>query len=138
MSKSTVSNVRPRVQIFFDPATALTQQHFRDECDVNFIMSKYSSTSLLNHSEHFQGNYGDFTDVQDYQTSLNEVMKAQEMFMSLPSRVRNRFANDPSEFLDFVGREENREEMKSLGLLKEVPVIEAKNAVENGAADGST
>lgn len=116
--------IRPRVQVDFSDDPGMTQQHFKDEANVNHIMAKYGASRLLEHYSQFQGNYGDFTEVQDYQTSLNEVIKAQDMFMSLPSEVRTRFGNDPAQFLDFVGREENRSEMKKLGLLREDVVVQ--------------
>lgn len=108
-----------RVQIFFDKPT-MTKQAFRDECNVNTIMRKYQKTGLLPHVDAHKGFYGDFTDVQDYQTSLNQVMAANDMFGSLPSSLRARFGNDPAQFLHFVGNPANRDEMRSLGLLKEV------------------
>lgn len=123
MAKSS-KVIRPRVQVDFSDDPGMTQQHFREETNVNHIMAKYGASRLLEHYAQFQGNYGDFTDVQDYQTSLNEVIKAQDMFMSLPSEVRTRFGNDPAQFLDFVGREENRSEMKKMGLLREDVVIQ--------------
>lgn len=129
MAKSS-KVIRPRVQVDFSDDPGLTQQHFRDEANVNHIMAKYGASRLLEHYSQFQGNYGDFTDVQDYQTSLNEVIKAQDMFMSLPSEVRNRFGNDPAQFLDFVGREENRPEMQRMGLLREDIVVQP--VVESG------
>nr|QJB20248.1 MAG: internal scaffolding protein [Microvirus sp.] len=127
MSKSQDMNDKRRFQIFFNDDECMTQQHFRDECDVNTIMLKYGASRLLEHYGQFQGNYGDFTEVQDYQTSLNEVIKAEEMFMSLPSQLRSRFENDPSQFLSFVSDEANRSEMQSLGLLK--PDVQAPNYV---------
>lgn len=119
MSKINSDRLRPRVQIFFDGA-GVTQQHFKEECNVNNIMAKYGASRLLQHFSQFQGNYGDFTNVQDYQTSMNQLIAAQDMFMSLPSQLRNRFNNDPGEFLAFVSNADNRDEMKTLGLLKEV------------------
>lgn len=132
---TSVKFVRPRVQVFFDDDPGVTKQAFRDESNVNNIMAKYGASRLLQHYGQFQGNYGDFTNVQDYQTSLNEIIKAQDMFMTLPSEIRNRFANDPAEFLAFVGDESNRDEMKRMGLLREevqasvyVPVDSAVSA----------
>lgn len=119
MSKVQVSDrLRPRVQIFF-PTNGRTQQHFKEECNVNHIMAKYGASRLLEHYGQFKGNYGDFTNVQDYQTSMNQIIAANDMFMSLPSKIRNRFSNDPAQFLAFVSNEANRDEMKSLGLLKD-------------------
>lgn len=112
---------RKRVQVHFDDP-GLTKQAFRDECNVNTIMAKYQKTGLLPHVDVHKGRYGDFTNVQDYQSSLNQVMAAQDMFNSLPSSIRVRFSNDPAEFLRFVDNPSNLDEMRSLGLLpSEIP-----------------
>lgn len=95
-----------------------TKQSFKDECDVNNIMRKYQQTGLLNHVNRFRGDYADYTGVQDYQASLNQVLAANEAFSSLPSKLRARFGNDPALFLDFVGDPDNRDEMERLGLLR--------------------
>lgn len=95
---------------------SLTKQSFKEECDVNNILKKFAKTGLIEHVNRFSGDYGNYTSVQDYQTSLNQIMSANEMFESLPSKVRARFGNNPAEFLDFVGNPENIQEMISLGL----------------------
>lgn len=119
MDKNTKIIVkRKRVQVHF-PEQTLTKQAFRDECNVNTIMQKYQKTGLLPHVNAHKGFYGDFTDVQDYQTSLNQVMAAQDMFSELPSSIRIQFDNDPAKFLHFVGDPENRDQMREMGLLRE-------------------
>jgi hypothetical protein len=39
------------------------------------------------------------------------------MFEDLPSSIRSRFENQPSQFLDFVHDENNLQEMQQMGLL---------------------
>lgn len=114
---------RDRVQVLFD-SPSLTQQNFKDECDVNRILSKYGVEQIVAHRSMYNGQYGDFSGVPDYQTALNSVLKANDMFMSLPAHVRARFDNDPGSFLSFVDDEKNRDEMVKLGLIEpqEVPV----------------
>lgn len=131
MSKSKLLANRGRVQVFFDESDDVTQQHFASECDVNNIMARYGASRILQHFGQYKGNYGDFTDVQDYQTSMNQIVQAQDMFMSLPSKIRNRFGNDPSQFLDFVSDPLNKDEMRSLGLLKDVVSKEAPEPLKS-------
>lgn len=107
---------RDRVQSEND-LPSLAVQSCKDECDINQILKKYMKTRLMTHVNQNQGNYGDFTSVQDYRSSLDQVMAAQEMFDSLPSNVRKRFENDPAEFLTFVGDPSNLQEAKDLGLI---------------------
>jgi phage internal scaffolding protein len=100
--------------------STMTQQHFKDECDINSIMSKYEKTGLLVDPLQVRRgypNFGDFDDLPDYQTSQNMLIEANDMFMNLPSSIRKRFHNDPGELLAFVSDEKNRDEAVKLGLV---------------------
>jgi len=93
-----------------------TQQHLAAETDVNAIMRKYEKTGVLTHVARYAGEYGDFSGVPDYQTGLNMVMAADEMFSSLPARIRDRFNNDPARFIAFATDAKNLEELQKMGL----------------------
>lgn len=93
-----------------------TKQSFAKECDINHIMSRYEKTGLIAHVNRVQGQYGDFAGPPDYQEAMNMVVRAGDMFMSLPAKVRARFGNDPGEFLAFVTDAANAEEVVKLGL----------------------
>ncbi len=99
------------------PDDGLTKQAFKDECDINNVMRRFEKDGVLEHVNKFQGDYGDFAAVQDYHTSLNEVLDASEAFNSLPAKMRKKFNNDPGEFLEFVTDDRNRDEMREMGLL---------------------
>lgn len=96
------------------------KQSFKDECDINKILARWQKTGVLDHVNRYQGDYADVTPIPDYREALNSVMAAQAAFNSLPSKIRERFGNDPAQFLDFVHDEGNLNEMRSLGLLKPV------------------
>jgi len=101
---------------FLHPVSMTHQSHQR-ECDINNIMAKWQKTGVIEHQSQYQGQYGDFTEMPgDFQEAQNQVLMAQEMFMTLPSSVRNRFHNDPGAFLDFANNPENGAEMVKLGL----------------------
>ena len=105
-------------QVFELPS--MTQQHFRDECDINNIIARYEQTGMLTDPTHISNRmyeFGDYSAVQDYQDSLNCVIAAREMFDSLPSKIRERFNYDPSRLLQFLGDESNRDEAIRLGLV---------------------
>jgi phage internal scaffolding protein len=114
--KTPYSGSRYRVSLECGPG--LAQQHFKDECDVNRILSKYQKTGLIDHVNHFQGDYADLSAVPDFQESLNAVLDAQAAFDTLPSTIRKQFDNDPAAFLDFVHNPDNRDEMVKMGLAK--------------------
>lgn len=109
--------------IMFDPEIepSKTKQSFADECDINNILEHFNKTGVLTHYNERQPVYGDFTDPISFQESLNLVIQAHEMFDALPSKIRERFHNDPQEFLDFASDEKNKDEMISLGLIEAPP-----------------
>ena len=104
--------------VFTEPS--LTKQSFRDESNINRIVSKYRKTGLLDHVNRHQGFYGDVTGV-DYQTALHTVMQAEESFGTLPADLRKRFDNDPGAFLAFMADPAKREEQYALGLRERPP-----------------
>lgn len=91
------------------------QQQFKDDADLNSIMKKFQKTQSLEHVKIYETEYG-FASPTDYHQSLNTVLKAEAMFNELPSTVRNRFSNNPAEFLEFVQNPENKSEAEQLGL----------------------
>jgi len=108
----------PRIQPKLNPKS-LTHQSMAPECDINTIMKKYERTGILEHRNRFEGTYGDFTQVpENYHESMNAVLAADEMFGTLPSRIRRRFHNDPGVFVEFAANPENAEELVKLGLAK--------------------
>ena len=116
-----------------------TKQSFKDETDINFIMRKFEKTGMLEHRNEHQGNYGDYTNFEDYQTSMNSILAAQEAFASVPSRIRKEFDNDPATFLRFVQNPENVDKMIEMGLATRTnlkPGIEGGEAQSPSPAEG--
>jgi phage internal scaffolding protein len=104
--------------IHFGDEPSLALQSMADECDINHIMRRFELTGELPFNTNTRpASYGDFTQLTDYQSSLNLVIQAEEAFMSLPAVVRDRFNNGPSRLIDFVSNDANYEEAKRLGLL---------------------
>lgn len=116
---------RKRVQLHC-PEYTRTKQAFKNECDINNIVSRWDATGVITHVRPNAGFYGDFTNASDYQDSLNRVMDAQESFMTLPSDLRLRFQNDPFALLSFLENPANREEAVKLGIIS--PQIDEKPA----------
>jgi phage internal scaffolding protein len=97
-----------------DPS--LTQQHMRDECDINVIVERFGVTGRIPVTP-FEPSYGDFSGVGDYHTALNKINATKEQFMTLPAKVRARFDHDPYELVNFLMDESNRSEAIELGLI---------------------
>lgn len=93
-----------------------TQQHFKDEVDINTIVERFGLTGELPQVVQVP-QYADYEGIFDFQTAMNAVRHAQEGFMELPAKLRARFDNDPQKLLTFLGDEENREEAIKLGLV---------------------
>jgi phage internal scaffolding protein len=94
----------------------LTQQHFKDECDINNILRQFNITGQLPENK-LSPRYGDFTGISDYHTALNQVIAAEDEFMRLPADLRARFANDPAQLIEFLNNSENKDEAIKLGLV---------------------
>jgi phage internal scaffolding protein len=97
------------------PDASLTQQQFRDECDINTIVDQFMKSGHLP-TPVSMPQYIDYEGVFDFQTAMNAVRAADENFMRMDAKVRARFHNSPQEFLEFFANPENAEEAVRLGL----------------------
>lgn len=115
----------------FQPPS-LTKQEFQRECDINNIIKHFGTTGMFNHvnARAAQGAYQDLPDAVDFQESLHTIKAAEDAFMTLPAKVRDRFGQDPAEFLAFMADPANLEEIRKLGLAKPLeqapPPLEVK------------
>jgi len=96
---------------------AKTQQHAKNECDINQIVKKIQKTGQFPELIAKNPQYGDFSETPSYQDALNTVLIAEEQFMALPAIARKQFNNDPQTFLDYVHNPETKaEDLVKLGL----------------------
>lgn len=78
----------------------LTQQHFKDACDLNVIIKRYPDGIP---SPAAMPVYGDFTAIgKGLQDSMNAFQFVSDWFYSLPSDIRSNFDNDPLKAQTFV------------------------------------
>lgn len=126
---------RERVQIYFDAEVlpSKTQQSQKDECDINRIMAKFLKTRELTHLSRREPTYGDFTNAEDLNTSMNRVFAAQADFEALSAKVRARMDNSPLKLLEFLADPENVDEARELGLIDPAPPS-TKDLLPKGAA----
>lgn len=109
----------PSVSFAGDPG--FTDQSQKDSCDINKIIDRYRETGYLVDPMHpgvRQPMFGDFSFCVDYQECLDLIERADAAFMTLPSKVRERFHNNPQEIFDFLNNEKNRAEAEELGLIE--------------------
>lgn len=95
-----------------------TQQHLANECDINEIVRRYEKSGAVTHVMERSAQFGDFSQVPDYQEAVNFIRRADDLFMALPVDVRERFENDPGQLLAFLGDARNREEAAKLGFVR--------------------
>lgn len=106
---------------------ALTQQSWKEQCDVNRILEKHARTGLITHLAQNRGAYMDLSKLTSYQDMLEKVRSADEAFLSLPASLRSRFRNDPAALIEFLNDPNSREEAIKLGLLEKPKTSENQN-----------
>lgn len=109
-----------RVTLKF-PRPSLTKQAFKGECELRNVMARYTKHGIPPQQNRGAPAFGDFTDIEDYHSAVNQLRAAQDQFDALPSRLRDRFNNSPAELLMFILNGANREEAIDLGLIPKPP-----------------
>lgn len=120
--QATGELVDPKTGVIFRPPSR-TKQEFKAECDINNIIKTFKQTGMVRHvsAQAQKGAYMDLPEPTDFQDSMNTVIAAQNAFSTLPSKVRERFANDPNRFLQFMSDPDNLDEAVTLGLVTKRP-----------------
>ena len=128
-----------KMRVAIATGDGITEQHHKNEVDVNNIVQKYNKTGLIDHVNEFEKKYADVSGF-DYQTAMNTVAAANTMFEQMPSHIRKRFENDPAKFLTFCDNEKNKEEMYELGLAERpfVPADETRKRPVKASEDAET
>lgn len=111
-----------------------TQQHFKDQCDINRIVNTYAKTGLVPGNPRLPLEQ-DFYGITDFHTAMNAVRQGEEAFMELPAELRRRFHNDPQEYVEFCLDEKNFDELVEMGLAHK-PVKLEQPTVEKPVAEG--
>lgn len=93
----------------------LTHQSFKDDCDINNIVSRFENTGILEHKNTREPQYVDI-DSTTLHEAMNIVADANSAFADLPSQIRAEFHNDPAQYLDFCQNPENLPRLVDLGL----------------------
>lgn len=98
-----------------DPGASLTQQHFKEETEINNIMKRYYKGIPLPVNTQ-PAMFGDFTSI-DFQDMQNAIADIEQQFASLPAKLRNKFGYQPYQLIRWLENPANQDEAKRLGLI---------------------
>lgn len=123
----TRKNGTRRVLHSFDGLKSMTQQNFKQECDINSILENYRKTGTPLSNPQFNEQIVDVSTYGDFQDSMNKIRESVELFEQLPAVLRKKMDNDPANLPAYL--EENAEEAIKYGLMtkKEAPLDPPKN-----------
>lgn len=117
---------------------SLTQQHMKDECDINVLMERFVVRGEIPQLPE-PPIQGDFTNIMTMQEALNLQIQARESFMGLDAKIRARFDHDPAKFVDFASDPANSEQMRQWGHWSEeaTAAFEAKAKAQRDADEAN-
>lgn len=122
----------PKSPVADSSKPSLTQQEFKESCDINNILAKFSvqaqalgvDPSQLMPQD--QGSYGDFSNLDDFQTAQNKIAFLNDQFSNLPSSVRRKFGDDLNVFIGAISDPTRVDELGELGVWNKDSFLEFK------------
>jgi len=114
-----------------NPNAGKTIQSVKDECDIKNIIRKHDAGELILNTQKAAAQYGDFSELNEFQESMNIIAKATQSFAQIPSEIRKRFGNDAGAFHEFVTNPENQDQMVKMGLAVHTKEWEENKKAEN-------
>jgi hypothetical protein len=109
-------------QAIKDGEKVLVEQSHKKEVEINNIVRKHGEDLIRQVASLQEFVYDDVTG-NDFQESMNALLRASEAFENVPSEIRKEFDHSPAKFMDFVHNPENKEKMIEMGLAK-APEVE--------------
>lgn len=107
----------PQLRVTFQTeGESLTEQQFAEESQILNKIRKYDSQGFFDTINRNPAQYNDFTQVRDLADAIDQIEQARDAFQTIPSDIRKKFNNSPSEFFDFASKESNYDELVKLGL----------------------
>jgi len=110
--------IRKRVQLTIpeDEEIRVEQSH-KDEVNINNIVKRHGMDLIAKTAALQQFTYDDNPN-NDFQETMNMILKAQDSFSSVPSEIRRQFDNNPAKFMDFIHNGDNQQQLIDWGLAK--------------------
>lgn len=99
--------------MFTEPSR--TKQAPASEVDINAIMDRALQTGSI--PTQIDGSfYGDVSNVDDYEQSLQYLDAVHDTFFEMPAKLRREFNDNPAEFLAFVDSCKSEAELNARGI----------------------
>lgn len=129
----TKYSTRQRIRTEFTDMPSETNQQWKDETDINYIIKNCSSDSLSYNLQiaNSQLAFGEMVDAGQQLNILYEHTKQREQFNSLPSDIRKEFGYDFKEFLKQSSTQKGLDKLVDLGLLNKCYRSDYKEPVSN-------
>lgn len=132
---------RGRVQTFNDLPSE-TVQSDRARSEIKTILAKYKQTGVLEHLRQVDLQFRDVSEFEDFADLMRQSEAAKQVFMDLPSKLREVFDHDHNVWLDYAHSPERLEELRpkleKLGVWEPLPVPPPANGGTTPSADPST
>lgn len=112
----------PKSPVADSSKPSLTQQEFKESCDINNILAKFSVQAQALGVEpsqlmpQDQGTYSDFSNLDDFQTAQNKIAFLNDQFSNLPSDVRRKFGDNLNNFIGALSDPSRIDELGELGV----------------------
>jgi len=111
-------------------SVSVAVQDKKENCNINKIVARATKNGMVDQTLiKIPGQYGDFTNVVDFQEIQNRVIRMNDKFMTLDPKLRMKFDNDPVKLVAYLDKtktdQTTKEEAISLGILPK-PVIKTK------------
>lgn len=94
-----------------------TEQHHADDLDLNKVFPKFDKAGMARLKQQVTVDEEALMDLvgMDYTKSMMELKRVESEFNELPSGVRNKFKNEPGEYLKYLSRPQKAaEEVKEI------------------------
>lgn len=98
----------------------MTQQHFKDSCDINNIVAMFTATGIDPHAERKSKMQFGYASSQSFSEAMQNIAEINTAFAELPSQTRSDFSNDPARWLEHLATP---------------PEPEAENIPQNGSQE---
>jgi len=132
IKKREDGSLRVSISCQVGPGESPTEQSHKAECDIKNIVRRYqkAGTPLPEvHASQFTGE--DLVPAPTFLEAQLVLSRGRSAFAALPAKIRDRFRNDPAQFLDFIQDPRNGEEAVKLGLA----TLRVEKPVDNTVPD---